>query len=135
LKVLRKEWESSTADLRADAKIEDRKKLTKSLEELQKCMKIMPYEVLYKPKFTYLWTLAEERFPEELAKKVSREEAVKELAKVFLEMCGMTLLGEFAKALGIPRKEAGLANHKLVDEGLAERIENGIYKLSGLKIL
>ncbi len=95
LKVLRREWESSTADLRADAKIEDRQKLTKALENLQRCLKVIPYEVLYKPKFTYLWTLTEERFPEELAKRVPREKAVKELAKVFLKMCGMTLKGDF----------------------------------------
>jgi hypothetical protein len=129
LKVLRREWESSTADLRTDAKIEDRKKLTKSLDELQKCMKVIPYEVLYKPKFTYLWTLAEERFPNELSKRIPREKAVKELAKVFLTMCGMTLKGEFAKALGLSRKEAGLANHSLVDEGFAERLETGVYRL------
>ncbi len=130
LKILRKEWESSTADLRQDAKIEDRRKLTKALEDLQKCLKVIPYEVLYKPKFTYLWTLTEERFPEELAKRISREKAVKELAKVFLEMCGMTLKGDLARTLGISRKEAGKANHQLVDEGFAERIETGIYKLS-----
>ncbi|MGI8668740.1 MAG: AlkZ-related protein [Aridibacter sp.] len=130
LKILRREWESSTADLRADAKIEDRRKLTKALEDLQKCLKVIPYEVLYKPKFTYLWTLTEERFPEELAKRVPREKAVKELAKVFLEMCGMTLKGDLARTLGISRKEAGRANHQLVNEGFAERIETGVYKLS-----
>ncbi len=133
LKILRKEWESSTADLRTDAKISDRRKLTKALEDLQRCLKVIPYEVLYKPKFTYLWTLTEERFPEESAKRISREKAVKELAKVFLIMCGMTLKGEFARAIGINRKEAGLANHKLVDEGFAERIETGVYKLSNFR--
>ncbi len=132
LKVLRKEWESSTSDLREDAKIKDRKELTKALDNLQKSMKVVPYEVLYKPKFTYLWTLAEARFPDELSKKVSREKAVYELAKVFLQMCGMTLKGEFAKAIGISRKEAGLANHQLVDEDFAERIETGVYKLEKL---
>jgi hypothetical protein len=130
LKVLRREWESSTADLRADTEIADRRKLTKAIEGLQRCMKVIPYEVLYKPKFTYLWTLTEERFPEELSKKVSREKAVKELAKVFLEMCGMTLKGEFARAIGINRKEAGRANHQLVNNGFAERINMGVYKLS-----
>ena len=92
-------------------------------------MKVVAYEVLYKPKFTYLWTLAAERFPDELSKRIKREKAVKELAKVFLEMCGMTLKGDFAEAIGISKKEAGLANHKLVDEGFAERIETGVYKL------
>lgn len=128
IKVLRSEWESSTSDLRIDAKIEDRRKLTKAIEDLQRCMKVIPYEVLYKPRFTYLWTLTEERFSDELAKRVPREKAVKELAEVFLEMCGMTLRGDFSRAVGITRKEAGRANHQLVKEGFAERIGTGIYK-------
>ena len=129
LKVLRKEWESATADLREDAKIEKKANLTKELDKLQRALKVIPYEVLYKPKFTYLWTIAETRFPGELAKKISREKAVVELAKVFLQMCGMTLRGELAKAIGITRKEAGKANHQLVDEGFAERLSVGVYRL------
>ena len=130
LKVLRKEWESATADLRADAKIEDRAKLTKALDELQRAMKVVPQEVLYQPKFTYIWTLAEARFPKELSKKISREEGLKEIARAYLKMCGTTLRGELAKALGISRKEAGLANHALVDEGFAERLSVGVYRVS-----
>lgn len=133
LKVLRKEWEMATSDLRADAQIEDRKKLTKAIEDLQKMMKVIPLEVLYVPKFTYIWTLAEGRFPKELAKKVSRETAVKELARVFLLMQGLTLRGELAKTLSISRKEAGKANHQLVDEGFSERLETGVYRLVGQK--
>jgi hypothetical protein len=129
LKVLRKEWEMGTADLRAEAGIENRAQLSKALDELQKCLKVVPQEVLYQPKFTYIWTLAEARFPKELAKKVSREEAVKELARAFLQMCGTTALGEFAKAFGFWRWEAGKANHALVDEGFAERLATGIYRL------
>ncbi|MGI8642258.1 MAG: AlkZ-related protein [Pyrinomonadaceae bacterium] len=129
LKVLRKEWESATADLRVDAKIEDRKKLTKVLDELQRAMKVIPQEVLYQPKFTYIWTLAEARFPKEMAKKVSREDARKELARAFLQMGGITLRGEFAKALGISRKEAGLANRALVNEGFAKRLSVGVYQI------
>lgn len=129
LKVLRKEWEMGTSDLRRAAKIEDRAKLTKALDELQKTLKVVPQECLYHPTFTYIWTLAEARFPKELAKKVTREEAVKELARAFLQMSKMTHLGEFAKALGLTRVEAGRANHQLVDEGFAERISRGIYKV------
>jgi len=44
-------------------------------------------------------------------------------------MCGTTALGEFAKAFGFPRWEAGKANHQLVNEGFAERLATGIYKL------
>jgi hypothetical protein len=129
LKVLRKEWEMGTADLRAEAKIENRARLSKALDELQKCLKVVPQEVLYQPKFTYIWTLAEARFPKELAKKISREEAVKELAREFLQMCGTTALGEFAKAFGLSRWEAGKANHQLVNEGFAERLATGIYRI------
>lgn len=132
LEVLRVEWESSTADLRAETGIEDRRQLTKALDELQRCMKVMPYEVLYEPKFTYLWALAEERFPKELAAEVSREEAVYRIAEVFLTTLGLTLKGELSKATGIPRKEAGAANHRLVDEGVAERLAPGVYKLRNL---
>lgn len=128
LKVLRKEWEMGTADLRKEAKIE-RADLTKALDELQKTMKVVPQECLYHPTFTYIWTLAEARFPKEHSKKITREEAVKELARAFLQMCGTTALGEFAKALGLTRREAGLGNHALVAEGFAERLATGIYRL------
>lgn len=129
LEVLREEWESSTSDLKRDAEITDRKLLTKALEELQKCMKVVPYDVLYQPKFTYLWTLAEERFSRELAVEIKKEDAVYSIAKTFLSACGMTLRADLSKATGISRKEAGLANHRLVDEGFAERIEPGVYRL------
>lgn len=132
LRVLRKEWEMATADLRVDAQIEDRKKLTKALEDLQKMMKVVALEVLYVPKFTYIWTLAEGRFPKELAKKVSREDAVKELARAFLLMQGLTVRGDLAKTLSISRKEAGKANHQLVDDGFAERLETGVYQLKNI---
>jgi hypothetical protein len=130
LEVLRREWELGTADLRLETEIKSRARMTKALDKLQRAMKVIPQEVLYKPRFTYIWTLAEARFPKELAKKVSREEAVKEIARVFLQMCGMTMRGEFAKALGLTRKEAGKANHQLVEEGFAERLSVGVYKLA-----
>ena len=123
-----------TSDLRAEAKIATRPRLTKALDKLQKCMKVVPQEVLYKPKFTYIWTLAEARFPKETAKTVSREEAVKEIARAFLQMGGMTYRGELSKALGFPRWEAGKANQALVKEGFAERISVGVYKLANLDI-
>ncbi|HUF02631.1 MAG TPA: hypothetical protein VMM38_00495 [Aridibacter sp.] len=132
LGVLREEWESSTADLRKDAGIEDRKDLTKALDELQRCMKVVPYEVLYEPKFTYLWTLAEERFPKEIAKQVRRREALVEIARAFLTMCGMTLKGDLSKAIGVSRPEAGSANARLVEEGFAVRVSPGVYRLKSL---
>ena len=129
LKVLRKEWEMATSDLRDAAQISDRKNLTKALDELQKCLKVVPQEVMYKPKFTYIWTLAEARFPQELSKKISREAAVKEIARAFLQMCDTTALGELSKAFGFYRWESGKANHQLVDEGFTERLATGIYRL------
>lgn len=132
LKVLRKEWEMGTADLRIEAKIEDRKKLTKALEELQRAMKVIPQEVLYEPKFTYIWTLPEARFPKQMSKKVLREDAVKELARCFLEMNALTLRGDLARAFGLKRAEAGKANHALVNEKFAVRRATGIYQLRSL---
>lgn len=129
LEVLRKEWEMGTSDLRVETDIATRARLTKALDKLQRAMKVIPQEVLYKPKFTYIWTLAEARFPEQLAQKMKRDEAIKQLAHEFLKICGTTLLGEFARAFGLTRKEAGKANHQLVDEGLAERLERGIYRI------
>ena len=129
LKVLRKEWEMGTSDLRGETKIESRHKLTKALDELQRAMKVVPQECLYHPTFTYIWTLAEARFPKEMAKKVSREEGVREIARAFLQMGEMTLIGEFARATGLTRVEAGKANHALVKEGFADRLATGVYRL------
>lgn len=130
LRVLRKEWEMASADLRAEAGIEDRKEMTKALDQLQMSLKVIPQEVVYEPKFTYIWTLAEARFPKELAKRVPREDAVAELARTFLLMSGTTLRGDLSRAIGLQRWETGKANHRLVDEGFAVRLENGVYRLA-----
>lgn len=132
LKVLRKEWEMATADLRAESGIKDRKDLTKAIDELQRKLKVIPQEVVYVPKFTYIWTLAEARFPKETAVKMPRDEAVRELARCYLKMCGMTQLGELSRRFGFYRWESGRANHQLVAEGFAERLGTGIYKLRDL---
>src|SRR5690349_14309061 len=63
LRVLRKEWEMGTADLRAESGIRDRQSFTRALDELQAAMIVIPNDVVYEPKFSYLWGLAEERFP------------------------------------------------------------------------
>jgi hypothetical protein len=129
LKVLRKEWEMATGDLRAACGFKDKKDLTKALDELQRRMKVVPQEVIYVPKFTYIWTLAEARFPKEMALKMPHEKAVRELARCYLSICGMTLLGELSGKFGFYRWESGKANHELVDEGFAERIETGVYRM------
>lgn len=134
LKVLRKEWEMGSADLRTEAGITTRPRFTKAMDKLQKTMKVVPQEVLYVPKFTYIWTLAEARFPEEMKRKMSRETAVRELARCYLEMCGLTLLGDLSRAFGFYRWESGQANHQLVDEGFAERLATGVYHLASHRV-
>jgi hypothetical protein len=132
LKVLRREWEMATGDLREETGIKDRARFTKALDELQRTLKVIPQEVLYEPWFTYIWTLSEGRFAEELSLKMKREEALREVARAFLGGAGMTLRGELAKVTGLSRPDAGLGNHALVAEGFAERVETGVYRLAGL---
>ncbi|HMT07438.1 MAG TPA: hypothetical protein PKA82_05490 [Pyrinomonadaceae bacterium] len=129
LKVLRKEWELATSDLREMCGFKDKKDLTNALDELQRRMKVVPQEALYTPKFTYVWTLAESRFPDEFKIKMKREDALRELARTFLTMNGMTLLGALSGQFGFYRWESGKANHELVDEGFAERLVTGVYSL------
>src|SRR4051812_45139629 len=57
LRALRKEWEMASADLRADSGITDRRLFTLALDELQAAMIVLPTDVIYQPKFTYLWGL------------------------------------------------------------------------------
>jgi hypothetical protein len=129
LKTLRKEWEMASIDLRKYSGLEDRKRLAKALDELQMKMRVIPCEVLYEPKFTYIWTLPEVRFSEHYAQKVTRNDALREVARAFLHMQGQTKLGELSRTLGLSRKDAGIGNHQLVFEGLAERLSVGVYRL------
>lgn len=133
LKTLRREWEMATCDLRLAAKVSGRAKFTRALDELQRTLKVIPQEALYEPWFTYIWTLSEGRFPEELSVKIKREDALKELARVFLDGAGMTARGELAKVTGLSRPDAGLGNRALVAEGYAERVAEGVYRLSDLE--
>jgi hypothetical protein len=133
LRVLRKEWEMATSDLRDDAGIKDRATFTRALDELQSAMLVIPSEVYYQPKFTYIWTLAVGRFPNELTRRVKRDAAIREIARCFLSGAGMTIPGEMARVTGLPRKEAGLGNRGLVAEGFATMLAPGRYELaSGL---
>jgi len=133
LKILRREWEMATSDLRKAAKMEERARLTRALDELQRAMKVVPSDVLYEPWFTYIWTLAEGRFQQELSQKVKREVALREIARAFLTGAGITLRGELAKVTGLSRPEAGKGNRALVTEGFAERIGEGMYRIAGMK--
>jgi hypothetical protein len=127
LKVLRKEWEMATRDLRAASGVTDRQSFNKAIEELQRVFKVIPSDVVYEPVFTYIWSLAESRFHEELSVVVSREEALREIARAYLRGAGMTVRGELARVTGIPNPEAGIGNWALVDEGFATRLAPGVY--------
>jgi hypothetical protein len=129
LKVLRREHELATSDLRAESGVTERAAFTRGLDELQRTMKVIPQDVIYQP-FSYIWMLAEDRFPEELRKRVARKTAVREIARAYLAGAGMTLLGETARATGLTRVDAGLGNHQLVDEGFAIRLSRGVYALA-----
>lgn len=129
LRVLRREWEMGTADLRADSGVTDRARFTRAMDELQAAMLVIPSEVLYRPKFTYIWTLGVGRFPDALRRRVARRTAVKEIARCFLAGAGMTVPGELARVTGLSRPEAGLGNRALVAEGFAEMLSPGTYRL------
>lgn len=132
LKVLRKEWEMATRDLRVASGISDRATFNKTIDELQRVLKVIPSEVVYQPSFTYIWSVAEARFDDELALAVTREEALKEIARAYLNGAGMTLRGELARVTGLSNPEAGIGNWGLVDEGFATRLGPGIYRLKDL---
>jgi len=129
LNVLRKEWEMATSDLRNDSGIRDRATFTAALDELQAAMLVVPSQVVYQPKFSYIWELAVGRFPEQLTQRVNRAEAVREIARCFLTAACMTVPGELARVTGLSRPEAGRGNRALVAEGFAEMLHPGVYRL------
>jgi hypothetical protein len=130
LRVLRKEWEMSTADLRDESGVKDRHAFTRAMDELQAGMLVVPSEVFYQPKFTYIWTLAVGRFPDALLRRTNRETALREIARCFLAGAGMTARGELARVTGLSRPEAGRGNRALVAEGYATMLAPGVYRLS-----
>ena len=130
LRVLRREWEMSTSDLRDESGVKDRAAFTRGMDELQAGMIVLPSEVYYQPKFTYIWTLGVGRFPDELRKRVNRATAVREIARCFLAGAGLTIPGEMARVTGLPRPEAGRGNRALVAEGYATMPAPGTYRLA-----
>jgi hypothetical protein len=133
LHVLRREWEMATSDLRNESGVKDRKTFTRAIDELQAAMIVVPSEVLYDPKFTYLWTLGVGRFPDELRRRVRREHALREIARCFLAGAGMTMPGELARVIGVSRPDAGVGNRALVSEGYAVRHAPGVYQLTAMR--
>jgi hypothetical protein len=135
VRVLRKEWEMSTADLRDESGVKDRKAFTRGVDELQAAMIVVPSQVVYQPTFTYIWTLGVGRFPEALRRRVGRETALREIARCFLAGAGLTLPGEMARVAGLPRPEAGRGNRALVAEGYATTPASGVYRLAASRAL
>ena len=129
LRVLRREWEMATSDLRDAAGIPDRAALTSAIDELQAAMLVVPSDVLYRPKFTYIWTLGVGRFPDQLRRRVPRDVALREIARAFLAGAGLTVRGELARVTGLSRTEAGRGNRALVAEGYATMPGTGVYQL------
>jgi hypothetical protein len=128
LNVLRQEWEMGTADLRTDSGVKDRAVFTRALDELQAAMLVIPCDVVYRP-FTYIWTLGIGRFHDRLRKRISRDVAVREIARCFLTGAGLTIPGELARVTGLSRPEAGRGNRGLVAEGFAKMHRPGLYEL------
>ncbi|HTL45417.1 MAG TPA: hypothetical protein VL262_13830 [Vicinamibacterales bacterium] len=130
VRVLRREWEMATSDLRKDARVNDRSRFIRALDELQSAMLVVPSAVYYQPKFTYIWSLAVGRFPEELRRRTARDVALREIARCFLSSAGMTVPGELARVTGLSRVEAGQGNRALVAEGYATSPSRGVYLLT-----
>lgn len=130
VKVLRREWEMSTADLREESGVSERTAFIRALDELQASMIVVPSEVYYQPKFTYIWTLGVGRFPDGLRRRLSRDAALREIARSFLAGAGMTIPGELARVTGLSRPDAGLGNRALVAEGFARTSASGVYYLA-----
>lgn len=129
LKALRKEWEMGTRDLREASSVVDRRRFDKAMVQLQRAMKVIPSEVIYEPTFTYIWSVTEGRFPDQLKRTLSKEDALREIARAYLRSAGMTLRGELARVTGLRSPDAGRGNWALVDEGFADRLAPGIYRL------
>ena len=130
LKVLRQEWEMASSDLRDESRIADRTAFTRAMDELQAAMIVVPSEAVYLPKFTYLWTLGVGRFPDALLQRVSRDAALREIARCFLSGAGMTTRGELSRVTGLSRPDAGRGNRALVAEGFATMSAPGDYRLA-----
>jgi hypothetical protein len=130
LAVLRREWEMATPDLRDESGVHDRRAFTSAIDELQAAMIVVPGDVCYEPKFTYIWTLAVGRFPDGLRRRVHQDVARREIARAFLAAAGMTVPGELARVTGLSRPDAGRGNRALVAEGYARMPARGVYLLA-----
>jgi hypothetical protein len=125
-----------TRDLREASGILERARFDKALTQLQRRLKVIPTEVIYEPTFTYIWSITEARFAEQLKATVPKERALRDVAHAYLAGAGMTVRGELARVTGLGSPDAGLGNWALVDEGIAKRLGPGIYRLAeGLNVI
>jgi len=122
----------ATSDLSVESGVTDRVAFTRAIDQLQAAMIVIPSEVVYLPKFTYIWTLGVGRFPDALMRRVNRQTALREIARCFLAGAGMTIPGELARVTGLSRPDAGLGNRALVAEGVATLVARGTYQLASV---
>jgi len=87
------------------------------------------------------WTLAVSRFPDLLGRRMSRDVALREIARCFLCGAGTTARGELSRVTGLSRPDAGRGNRSLVAEGYATivspcepRSQQGIQKANRLML-
>ena len=120
----------STADLRNESGVSDRKAFTKAVDELQAAMIVMPSVSLLSTEIHLYLELAVARFPDGLRRRVDRETALREIARGFLDAAGMTIPGELARVTGLSRPDAGRGNRALVAEGYATMLAPGLYQLA-----
>jgi hypothetical protein len=64
-----------------------------------------------------------------LRRRISRDTALREIARCFLTNAGLTIPGELARVTGIPRPDAGRGNRALVADGFATMLSPGTYRL------
>lgn len=67
---------------------------------------------------------------DELQGRVSRDIALREIARGFLAGAGMTMRGELARVTGLSWPEAGRGNRALVAEGDATMPASGVYRIT-----
>jgi len=67
-------------------------------------------------------------------RRVSRDIAVREIARCFLAGAAMTFPGELARVTGLSRPEAGRGNRALVAEGYAMMPASGVYHRADLRV-
>ena len=120
-----------TADLRDDSGVKDRAAFTRALDELQAAMIVVPSEVVYQPKFTYIWTLGVGRFPDALRRRVSRETAAARNRALLSRRRGHDHPGRAGARHRPVAPDAGLGNRALVAEGFATMLAPGTYQLRG----